>query len=71
MVVDSMRGDSSSPVPAAYSTAPRGAEYHAFLSSARQALGARARRRPELAAQQVQGFLTDFFPWVKKGDKGG
>ena len=70
VVVDSMRGDSSSPVPAAVFDSARGAEYHAFLS----ATGKLSELEPVgtmLAAQQVQGFLTDFFPWVKRGIKVG
>ena len=70
MVVDSMRGDSLSPVPAGVFDSARGAEYHAFLSSA----GRLSELEPVSttpAAKQVQGFLTDFFPWVKPGVKVG
>ena len=70
VVVDSMRGDSSSPVPAAVFDSARGAEYHAFLSSA----GKLSELEPvstSTATQQIQGFLTDFFPWVKAGVKVG
>lgn len=70
VVVDSMHGDSLSPVPAAVFDSARGAEYHAFLSSA----GKLSELQPvttTTAAQQVQGFLTDFFPWVKPGVKVG
>jgi hypothetical protein len=70
VVVDSMRGDSTSPVPASVFDSARGAEYHAFLNSS----GKLSELEPvstTTAAQQVQGFLTDFFPWVKKGVKVG
>jgi hypothetical protein len=70
VVVDSMRGDSASPVPAQVFDSARGAEYHAFLTSK----GKLSELEPVgtmLAAQQVQGFLTDFFPWVKSGVKVG
>lgn len=70
VVVDSMRGDSTSPVPAAVFDSARGATYHAFLSTA----GKFSELEPistTTATQQVQGFLTDFFPWVKAGVKIG
>ena len=37
----------------------------------RQAERSRGRRTPRAAALRVQGFLTDFFPWVKAGVKAG
>ena len=66
VVVDSMRGDSTSPVPAAVFDSARGSEYHAFLSSAGK-LSELEAVSTTTAAQQIQGFLTDFFPWVKRG----
>jgi hypothetical protein len=70
VVVDSMRGDSTSPVPAAVFDSARGAEYHAFLNSSGK-LSELEAINGSTAAQQVQGFLTDFFPWVKAGVKVG
>ena len=70
VVVDSMRGDSTSPVPAAVFDSARGSEYHAFLSSAGK-LSELEAVSTTTAAQQIQGFLTDFFPWVKRGVKVG
>ena len=70
VVVDSMRGDSTSPIPAGVFDSARGAEYHAFVNSS----GKISELEPlstTTAAQQVQGFLTDFFPWVKAGLKVG
>lgn len=70
VVVDSMSGDSTSPVPAAVFDSARGAEYRAFLSSS----GKLTELEPvseSTATQQIQGFLTDFFPWVKSGLKVG
>jgi hypothetical protein len=70
VVVDSMRGDSTSPVPSAVFDSARGSEYRAFLSSS----GKLSELEPvtnTTAAQQIQGFLTDFFPWVKQGVKVG
>ncbi len=70
VVVDSMHGDSTSPVPASVFDSARGAEYRAFLNSSGK-LSELEPVGPSTAAQQVQGFLTDFFPWVKAGAKVG
>lgn len=70
LVVDSMSGDSASPIPAAVFDSARGAEFHAFLSAAGK-LGDLEAINVSPAALRVQGFLTDFFPWVKSGVKAG
>jgi hypothetical protein len=70
IVVDSMRGDSAAPVPAAVFDSARGSEFHAFLSSAGKLSDLEAVNVAPAAAR-VQGFLTDFFPWVKAGAKAG
>jgi hypothetical protein len=70
IVVDSMRGDSTSPIPAAVFDSAKGAEFHAFLSSAGR-LSELESINVSPAAARVQGFLTDFFPWVKVGAKAG
>jgi hypothetical protein len=70
VVVDSMMGDSTSPIPASVFDSARGAEYRAFLSST----GKLSELEPvssSTATQQIQGFFTDFFPWVKQGVKVG
>lgn len=70
VVLDSMLGDSASPIPAAVFDSARGAEYHAFLTKA----GKLSELEPVTttsAALQVLGFLSDFFPWVKTGIKVG
>ena len=61
-----MMGDSTSPIPASVFDSARGAEYHAFLSKSGKLSGARAGQHAD-ATQQIQGFFTDFFPWVKQG----
>ena len=66
MVVDSMRGDSAAPVPPEVFDSAKGAEFHAFLNSAGK-LGDLEAVNTTPAALRVQGFLTDFFPWVKPG----
>jgi hypothetical protein len=70
IVVDSMRGDSSAPVPAAVFDSAKGAEFHAFLSASGKLSELEAVNISDAAAR-VQGFLTDFFPWVKVGAKTG
>ena len=70
IVVDSMRGDSATPIPAAVFDSARGAEFHAFLSAAGKLSDLEA-VNVSPAAARVQGFLTDFFPWVKAGAKTG
>jgi hypothetical protein len=70
IVVDSMRGDSATPIPAAVFDSARGAEFHAFLSAAGKLSDLEAVNVSPSAAR-VQGFLTDFFPWVKAGAKTG
>jgi hypothetical protein len=70
IVVDSMRGDSSSPIPASVFDSARGAEFHSFLSAAGK-LSTLEAVNLSPAAARVQGFLTDFFPWVKAGVKPG
>jgi len=70
IVVDSMRGDSATPIPAAVFDSARGAEFHAFLSTAGKLSDLEA-VNVSPAAARVQGFLTDFFPWVKAGAKTG
>jgi len=70
IVVDSMLGDSATPIPAAVFDSARGAEFHAFLSATGKLSDLEA-VNVSPAAAQVQGFLTDFFPWVKAGAKTG
>jgi len=70
VVIDSMKGDSATPIPAAVMDSARGGEFRAFLDRS---------GKPSLltptgtssAAAQVQGLLTDFFPWVRAGFKVG
>jgi hypothetical protein len=70
IVVDSMRGDSSAPIPAAVFDSAKGAEFHAFLSASGKLSELEGVSVSEAAAR-VQGFLTDFFPWVKAGARTG
>jgi hypothetical protein len=70
IVVDSMRGDSTTPVPRAVFDSARGAEFHAFLSTTGKLSEFEAVNVSDAAAR-VQGFISDFFPWVKAGVKPG
>ncbi|MGH7527908.1 MAG: hypothetical protein ACREMX_14530 [Gemmatimonadales bacterium] len=70
VVVDSMRGDSSTPIPASVLDSARGAQFHGFVSRAGKPSNLHP-VTPTPAATQVQGLLSDFFPWVKAGFKVG
>ncbi|HEX3234979.1 MAG TPA: hypothetical protein VHR41_12330 [Gemmatimonadales bacterium] len=70
VVVDSMRADSTAPIPANVFDSARGSEYHGFLSAAGK-LSELELVSSSAAAAKVQGFLSDFFPWVKAGVKVG
>jgi hypothetical protein len=70
LVVDSMVGDSAAPIPAVVFDSAKGAEYHAFLSAAGKLSELEAVSASPVA-YRVQGFLSDFFPWVKAGVKTG
>lgn len=70
IVVDSMRGDSSAPVPTAVFDSAKGAEFHAFLSASGK-LSELESVNVSDAAARVQGFISDFFPWVKVGVRTG
>ena len=70
VVIDSMKGDSATPIPAAVMDSARGGEFRAFLDRS----GKPSPLTPtgtSAAATQVQGLLTDFFPWVRAGFKVG
>jgi hypothetical protein len=70
VVIDSMKGDSATPIPAAVMDSARGGEFRAFLDRS----GKPSPLTPtgtSSAAAQVQGLLTDFFPWVRAGFKVG
>jgi hypothetical protein len=68
--VDSLRGDSATPIPAAVLDSARGAEFHGFVERSGKPLGLEPASNASAAAQ-IQGLLSDFFPWVKTGLKVG
>jgi hypothetical protein len=70
VVVDSMRADSAIPFPIAVLDSAKGATFGGFI--------ARSGKPSELrlvsgnpAATQVQGLLSDFFPWIKSNARVG
>jgi hypothetical protein len=70
VVIDSVRGDSATPIPPAVLDSARGAEFHGFIE--------KSGKPPDLepikgasAAAQIQGLLSDFFPWIRTGLKVG
>lgn len=70
VVLDSMRGDSTTPIPAAVLDSAKGSVYHAFLT--REGRPGRLEATTSTpAAAQVQGLLSDFFPWVRAGLRTG
>jgi len=70
VVIDSVRGDSATPIPRAVLDSVRGAEFHGFLNRAGKPSGLEPSGKVPAAAQ-IQSLLSDFFPWVKVGLKAG
>jgi hypothetical protein len=72
VVLDSVRGDSATPIPRAVLDSARGAEFRGFLQKSGKPSGLQpAPGTSTPAATQVQGLLSDFFPWIKAGLKVG
>ena len=66
VVVDSIRGDSATPLPASVLDSARGAEFRGFLESS----GKPTSLRPTgagAAVVPIQSLLSDFFPWTRSG----
>ena len=70
VVVDSVRGDSATPIPPAVLDSARGAEFHGFVEKSGKPLGLEPTTGTSAAAQ-IQGLLSDFFPWIRAGVKIG
>jgi hypothetical protein len=66
VVIDSLRGDSAAPIPAAVFDSARGAEFRGFVTKSGKPSGLEP-AHPNPAAAQIQGLLSDFFPWIKTG----
>jgi hypothetical protein len=70
VVIDSVRGDSATPIPAAVLDSARGAEFHGFVERSGKPTGLQPSGNVP-AANQIQGLLSDFLPWTKPGLKVG
>jgi hypothetical protein len=70
VVIDSLQGDSTTPIPLAVLDSARGAEFRGFVERS----GKPSPLEPvhgTSAITQVQGLLSDFYPWSKAGIKPG
>ena len=70
IVIDSLKGDSATPIPAAVLDSARGAEFRAFVERSGKPSGLEPVHASSAIAQ-VQGLLSDFYPWSKAGIKVG
>jgi hypothetical protein len=70
VVIDSLRGDSAVPIPAAVLDSAKGAEFRGYVQRSGKPSGLEP-VSPNSAARQIQGLLSDFFPWIKAGLKVG
>ena len=70
VVIDSLRGDSATPIAPAVLDSARGAEFHGYVEKSGKPTGLEPVTGTS-AATQVQGLLSDFFPWVRSGVKVG
>ncbi len=70
VVIDSLRGDSTTPIPPAVLDSARGAEFRGYVEKSGKPSGLEPVTGTSPAAQ-VQGLLSDFFPWTKAGVKVG
>lgn len=66
VVVDSMRGDSATPIPAAVLDSARGAEFRGFIAASGRPPRLEPAGSNPLGAQ-VQGLVSDFYPWTRAG----
>src|SRR5829696_6980060 len=66
LVVDSIRGDSATPIPAAVLDSARGVEFRGFLEKSGKPTGFKPSGNASTATQ-IQGLLSDFFPWTRAG----
>ena len=70
VVIDSLRGDSAVPIPAAVLDSAKGAEFRGYVQRSGKPSGLEP-VSSNSAARQIQGLLSDFFPWIKSGLKVG
>jgi hypothetical protein len=70
VVVDSIRGDSATPIPSTVLDSARGAVFSGFVEKSGRPTGLQPSSGAP-AAVQIQGLLSDFFPWIRSGLKVG
>lgn len=70
VVVDSIRGDSATPIPPPVLDSARGSVFNGFLDKSGKPTGLQPSGDAP-AATQIQGLLSDFFPWTRTGLKIG
>jgi hypothetical protein len=70
VVIDSLHGDSTTPIPAAVLDSARGAEFRGFVNRSGKPSALQAVHGTSAVAQ-VQGLLSDFYPWSRPGIKAG
>jgi hypothetical protein len=70
VVIDSLQGDSTTPIPPAVLDSARGAEFRGFVNRAGKPSALQAVHGSSAVAQ-VQGLLSDFYPWSRAGIKAG
>lgn len=70
VIIDSLKGDSTTPIPAAVLDSARGAEFRGFVERSGKPTGLQPVHGTSAIAQ-VQGLLSDFYPWSKAGIKAG
>jgi hypothetical protein len=70
VVVDSIRGDSATPIPRTVLDSARGAVFGGFVERSGRPTGLEPSGSVP-AAVQIQGLLSDFFPWIRSGLKVG
>lgn len=70
VVIDSLRGDSATPISPAVLDSARGAEFRGYVARSGKPMGLEPVTSTSAAAQ-VQGLLSDFFPWIRTGLKVG
>ncbi len=70
VVLDSIKGDSTTPIPPAVLDSVKGSVYTAFISKEGRP-GRLEASGASTTASQIQGLLSDFFPWVRAGIRPG
>ena len=71
VVVDSMRGDSATPIPPAVLDSARGAVFQGFVTPQGRPTQLQPAATNPPAATQIQGLVSDFYPWTRAGIRPG